>query len=177
MRLSEYAAIATLLGPEVFPVVDNPGVVGGTKKITAANLAASAPFSSRYQSGRSSVILTDAAQAIANATVTDITWGTEVSDPDGWTSGGSATLTVPPTFGSRYHVCYTGQWSASVGASAGVACLYNGVTFYAVMHGGLWNVSTLDFLRTMAAGDTLKFQVFQSNGAPVNVTSRLELVG
>lgn len=38
-RLSEYAAIATLLGPETFPVVDAPGVAGGTKKITAANAA------------------------------------------------------------------------------------------------------------------------------------------
>jgi len=31
------------------------------------------------------------------------------------------------------------------------------------------------FARTFIAGDTLKFQVYQSSGAAVNLTSRLEI--
>lgn len=38
-RISEEAAITTLTGAEVLAVVDNPGVAGGTKKITTANAA------------------------------------------------------------------------------------------------------------------------------------------
>lgn len=47
-RLSEEAAITALVGTETMPVTDNPGVVGGTKKITVNNFAGSAPFQSRY---------------------------------------------------------------------------------------------------------------------------------
>src|SRR5512143_2920931 len=57
--------------------------------------------------GRPGVILTDAAQTLVSATPTDITWGTEVSDVDGWTSGGSATLTVPTGWDGQYVISYT----------------------------------------------------------------------
>lgn len=87
-RLSEYAAIAVLLGPETFPVVDNPGVAGGTKKITAADLAASAVFTSRYVPG------TVAAQNSA-ASFNTVATHTNYQDT-------GLTLTFTPLAGRRY---------------------------------------------------------------------------
>jgi hypothetical protein len=126
-------------------------------------------------SGRSRVILTDSAQPINTSSTTDITWGTEVADLDGWTSGGSATLTVPAGFAGQYHVCYTGSWSATSGTSSGVTCVAGGTPFGS-QDAGLWNITTLTFVITLAVADTLKFQVFQSSGA-INISSRLELTG
>jgi hypothetical protein len=34
----------------------------------------------------------------------------------------------------------------------------------------------LSFTRALAAGDTLKFQVYQSSGGAINVVSRCEIV-
>lgn len=38
-RLSEEAPITAIVGTEIIPVSDNPGVAGGTKKMTTLNLA------------------------------------------------------------------------------------------------------------------------------------------
>lgn len=130
----------------------------------------------RYLSpGQARVILTDAAQSITNVTPTDVTWGTEVSDPDGWTSGGIATLTVPTGQGGPYHVCFSGLWAGPAGTLNGSACLLNGVATYSQQDGGLWNVAGFTFLRTLVAGDTLKFQVYQNSGGALNIVSRLEI--
>lgn len=126
--------------------------------------------------GRPGVVLTDAAQSISNTTVTDITWGTEVSDVDGWTSGASATLTVPTGWGGWYGISYSGVWSAGPGTSQGVQCLVNGAAAYGYNGSSLWSPATLSFTRALAAGDTLKFQVYQSSGGAINVVSRCEIV-
>lgn len=126
--------------------------------------------------GRPGVILTDAAQSIGNATLTDITWGTEVSDVDGWTSGGSATLTVPTGWGGQYMVTYSGLWAVAPGATNGASCLLNGTATYGTSDGTLLGVSTLSFVRALVAGDTLKFQVYQSSVGAINVVSRLDIV-
>lgn len=125
--------------------------------------------------GRPGVILTDAAQSIVTATISDITWGTEVSDVDNWTSGGSATLTVPSGWDGQYAVSYSGQFAVAAGASQGSQCLINGATIYADTSTTLWNVTTIGFVRTFAATDTIKFQVFQNSGGNVNIVSRLEI--
>lgn len=128
--------------------------------------------------GRPGVILTDTAQAIATATPTDITWtDAEVNDPDGWISGGSATLTVPAGWGGQYMVSYVGGWSATPGALAGMTCLVNGAGGYDSGGGGAFATfgHLIAFVRTFAAGDTLKFQCYQSSGSSRNVNSRLEI--
>lgn len=125
--------------------------------------------------GRPGVILTDAAQSISNTTVTDITWGTEVSDVDGWTSGASATLTVPTGLSGWYSISYSGVWSAGPGTTQGVQCLINGSSAYAYNGSSLWNPTTLSFTRALSAADTLKFQVYQSSGGAINVVSRCEV--
>lgn len=122
------------------------------------------------------VVLTDSGQTITSATVTDITWGTEVKDPDGWTSGGSATLTVPTGKGGRYIITYQGYYNGTVGTQSAVTCVYNATaTYEAVTAGGAWFAPTLTFVRTLAAGDTLKFAVYHSAGANRDITSRLEI--
>lgn len=121
------------------------------------------------------VILTDAGQTITTATPTDITWGTEVSDPDGWTSGGSATLTCPTGKAGRYSVSYVGQWASNPGASNYVSAQINSVATYSGSVNTLVNEATIAFDRAFAAGDTLTFQVYFAAGGFINIASRLEL--
>lgn len=125
--------------------------------------------------GRPGVILTDAAQSFTTGVVGDVTWGTEVSDVDGWTSGGSATLTVPAGWGGRYLVTYTGTWSATPTTANFISIPISGVATY----GGLVNPNmlqaTVSFLRSFTAGETLKVQGYQASGGSLTLTSRLEI--
>lgn len=125
---------------------------------------------------RDGVILTDAPQAIATGVGVDITWGTEVSDVDGWTSGGSATLTCPAGRGGAYLVCCSLNWSGFPGVADSVIGHVNGTTAYAGSGGGGPWCSVLTYGRTFTAGDTLKFQAFQISGVALNATSRLEII-
>lgn len=126
--------------------------------------------------GRPGVILTDAAQTIATATTTDITWGTEVSDVDGWTSGGSATLTVPSGWDGRYVITYSGSWSSGPGSPASVVLYHNGVTVYEALGSSApFSAPCVTAIRSMAASDTLKVAVYHSAGANRDITSRLEI--
>lgn len=128
--------------------------------------------------GRPGVILTDTAQSIPNGTATDVTWSTEVADVDGWTSGASATLTVPTGWGALYSVSYTGAYATSPGSPMAVAAMINGGVTYAASStfGASWGAPTLSFTRALAATDTVKIQVVQSSGGAVNLTSRLEII-
>lgn len=126
--------------------------------------------------GRPGVILTDAAQSISNTTATDITWGTEVSDVDGWTSGGSATLTVPTGWDGRYIISYFGAWAATPGTQAGCTITINGTDeAEGVSAGGAFFRPTATMVRALAATDTIKVRVYQNSGGALNITSRLEI--
>jgi hypothetical protein len=88
---------------------------------------------------------------------------------------GIATLTVPVGKGGRYLVTYNGKWSASAG-SGGAWAVVNGTTLYEFSTaGGIAWAPVITFLRTFVAGDTLKFQVFQSSGSNKDITSGLEI--
>jgi hypothetical protein len=126
--------------------------------------------------GRPGVTLTDAAQTIATATATDVTWGTEVRDFDGWTSGGSATLTVPTGWGGQYMVTFSVAWSAGTGAGPAVWAVINGTPAYAENGPTSVAMHTVSFTRTLAAADTLLFRVFQNSGGNADAVSRLEIV-
>ena len=128
--------------------------------------------------GRAGIILTDAAQTITTGTNTDVTWGTEVLDPDGWTSGGSATLTVPSGWDGRYAIHYKGAWSTDP-TTARCAIFINGAV-YAGEHTLLNFASTYVVqaaipVITLAAGATIKVQVFHAAGSNRDVVSRLEV--
>lgn len=125
--------------------------------------------------GRPGVILTDAAQSIPNVTFTDVTWGTEVSDVDGWTSGGSATLTVPTGWDGLYAITYTGTWSAGAGTSNSVGVLINGAAVLDIPNGAL-NKPSGTICYPLAATNTIKVQGYQSSGGAINLTSRLDIV-
>jgi len=123
------------------------------------------------------VSLTDAAQSIATATATDITWGTEVADPDGWHSGGSATLTTPTGFDGPHLVTASVGWaSATLGTTPGVFLIVNGVNVAAANGPTFGQVHTVSALVALAATDTLKVQAYQNSGGSVNATSTLTLV-
>jgi len=126
---------------------------------------------------RPGVLLTDAAQSIGTASLTDITWGTEVSDVDGWTSGGSATLTVPTGWDGQYSITFSGVWgSTSLGTVPQLVILVAGAA--AGGAGGLVasGVHSCTITRTLAATDTVKCQVYQNSGGNVDFTGRLEIV-
>lgn len=126
--------------------------------------------------GGGGVIVTDAAQAIVTATLTDITWGTEVSDPDNWTSGGSAVLTCPAGFGGRYAISYTGTWAAvAAGVGITVAIYINGSITYASTDVNLVGVSSVTAVRTLVVGDQVKCVVYHNAGANKDIVSRLEI--
>lgn len=138
-------------------------------------LAVDAAFTSRYVPIAGGVLLTDAAQSSATTATTDITWGTEVSDPDGWISGGIATLTVPAGKGGRYSVTFHSISNLSPG-SASACCYINGTPSYVNLFAGIFaDVVNISFIRTLVAGDTLKFAVYQTSGASRDFTSRLEI--
>lgn len=127
--------------------------------------------------GRAWVSLTDAAQSIATASATDITWGTEVADPDGWTSGGSATLTVPSGFDGLYIVSYSGTWaSGTLGTTPGVFILHNGTNIAGANGPTFGQIHSVNTTVALAAGDTLKIQAYQNSGGSVNITSTLRVV-
>jgi hypothetical protein len=127
--------------------------------------------------GRTGVILTDAAQSIANVTASDITWGTEVSDIDGWTSGASATLTVPTGWDGRYILTYSGSFASSPGTQSSVVIFINGSSeAEGVSANGAFFRPSVSIARTLAATDTIKVQAYQNSGAAINLTSRLEVV-
>lgn len=122
------------------------------------------------------VSLTDAAQSIGTASATDITWDTEVADPDGWTSGGSATLTVPTGFDGLYVLSYTATWaSSSLGTTPGVFLLVNGVNVGSAVGLTFGGTHTMTKLLALAATNTIKVQAYQNSGGSINVSSTLVL--
>ena len=125
--------------------------------------------------GRPGVILTDAAQSFTSGVIADITWGTEVSDVDGWTSGGSATLTVPTGWGGRYIVTLSAGWASVPGTSASLSGVVNGSYTDGATCSSDISATTLTMVRTFAAGNTLKFQARQNSGGAINLVSRLEV--
>ena len=127
--------------------------------------------------GRAWVSLTDSAQSIGTGSAADITWGTEVADPDGWTSGGSATLTVPTGFDGLYIVSYSGTWaSGSLGTSPGVFLFHNGVNIAGANGVTFGQVHSVNTTLALAATDTLKVQAYQNSGGSVNISSTLRIV-
>jgi hypothetical protein len=123
------------------------------------------------------VSLSDSAQSITTASATDITWGTEVADPDGWTSGGSATLTVPTGFDGLYIVTGTAAWaSGTLGTTPGAFILHNGTNIAGANGPTFGQTHTVTTVLALAATDTLKMQVYQNSGGSVNVSSTFRVV-
>lgn len=178
---SEATAVVTLAVGVYVPVVSDRVLVlvQGADRLVIASTATLPALDPRYVPSAGGVLLTDTTQPISTATVSDITWSdAEVSDPDNWISGGIATLTVPAGKGMRYIVSYVGHWSASpTGTFAGITCYINGVGRYDTTGQSAFATydHVLTFVRTLAAGDTLKFVCYQDSGSTRNLDSRLEI--
>lgn len=123
---------------------------------------------------RPGVSLSDAAQSIPTNSSTAITWGTEVSDPDGWTAGGIALVTVPAGWDGVYTVNASASWATTgLGTTPATALLINGATVYSNNGLAPYGIHTLSVARAFVAGDTIQFVVFQTSGAAVNVNSTM----
>jgi len=148
-----------------------------TDRLMVYNGSAWVPKGWWSATGRVWVSLSDSAQSITTATATDITWGTEVADPDGWTSGGSATLTVPTGFGGLYLITSTATWaSGTLGTTPGVFILHNGTNVAGANGPTFGQTHTVTTAIALAATDTIKVQVYQNSGGSVNVSSVLRIV-
>lgn len=127
--------------------------------------------------GQPGVVLTDAAQSIGTASSTDITWGTEGSDVDGWHSGTSETVTVPTGWGGRpYLITFSGVWaSTSLGTTPQLWVSVNGNAVAGAA--GLVAVAahSVTIVRTLADADAIICKAYQNSGGSVNFTGRLEI--
>jgi hypothetical protein len=129
-------------------------------------------------SGRNPVVLTGNAQAVANATVVDVAWDTELADVDGWHPAGTgALLTVPAGKGGQYTITYIGSWSASPGAggSATLEIAGSRIADVPASTGIFLFANVLTVVRTLAPGDTIKASVYQNSTAVRTISSRLEI--
>lgn len=174
-KLSEVTLLGSLVDTDSIPINRPPSGPGRVlwsvfKTVLDARYA---PLNTR-----AGVRLTSAMTGIATATITDVTWDTEVSDLDGWHAGVGVGLIVPAGKAGRYMVSYNGTWSASPGTATGIACQVTGAVYEGVGTTSsvftYWSPS-LCFVRTFAAGDTLKCTVYQNSGTIKSLTSSLEI--
>lgn len=99
---------------------------------------------------------------VSNGAVTDVTYTSETWDPDGWTSAGSATMTVPTGWTGLYAVSFRGSFASN--PACWTILNING-TNYAESYAGAatGNISLANTV-SLTQGDTLRLQVFQSSG-------------
>jgi hypothetical protein len=133
-------------------------------------------------SGRTQVLLRrNANQSIPATTLTDISWDTEDSDPDGFITAPSTTLTVPSGLGGLY-ACTVGLTSSANPGAAGFGQIVPGAASairFSLGGGnavGAWQdrVGTT-WVGPLNAAETLKVSVFQDSGAAANFTGYLRL--
>lgn len=113
-----------------------------------------------------------AATSIADSTDTDITWASETEDIGGWWSSG-VSVTVPsgaiPTGFTNIKLLVVARtlWDNNATGVRKLILLKNGTQFAAVVTAGITGVDLAqqitDFV-TVASGDTVKLQVYQSSG-------------
>lgn len=123
--------------------------------------------------GRVGVELTDAAQSISSGSSAAITWGTEVRDPDGWTSASSSEIVVPTGFAGIYVCTFSALWaSSSLGTNPAISVQINGSTQYGDGGTTPYGVHSITFVRALAEADLIECFAIQNSGGAVNVTSR-----
>jgi len=123
------------------------------------------------------VVLTATGISIGSSAANDINWNGEISDPDNWHAANAVDVVVPAGKGGRYTVSATLILNGGLlGTLAAMSAMINGTTMYSLPLESAWFGGTLTFVRTLAAGDTIKFQVYQNSGAARGVTGRLEIV-
>lgn len=139
--------------------------------------------------GRTGVKLSRAAnQSISTGTNTSISWDTETSDPDGFITATSATITVPSGLGGIYLVSAAITYAAN---PAAVGTFTQATAYFTV--GGAVQVDAANYpygyvynsggsyftgvtsIKPMAAGDTVEISVIQTSGGSVNATAKLDM--
>lgn len=116
-----------------------------------------------------------AVQSIPNNTFTSITLDAEVSDPDGFITVPSTTVTVPAGGGGLYAITAKVTYAtATLGAWRVSLSLNSGVQFYPAA-GPNTNEATIAVVLPLVAGDQIVVQTLHNNGAAQNATCRLEM--
>lgn len=119
----------------------------------------------------------NAAQTIAHATDTDVTWQTEVSDPNGLITSPLTTFTVPAGKAGVWAVSVSAQWATAV-AAADVRAIRievngNNVGYdSAPQHSGVnnaYNQCQCSWIGYLAVGDTVKITAFQDTGGNLTI--------
>lgn len=130
--------------------------------------------------GRTGAVLRRAAvQSIANTTDTAISWDTEDTDTDGFIAVTGSTLTIPTGLDGIYAISAAVAWASSPGANSNVRIALTGTTGdYRTCVG----TSTVAYQNQavsatvgLSATNTIAINCYQSTGAAINVTARLEV--
>jgi hypothetical protein len=111
---------------------------------------------------------------ISNVTNTDLTSWTEVRDPDGWYPGAGTTLTVPAGMGGLYAVTFSGIWSTIPGTSSGGSLVVNGTGVAGCASSPQYTFAAT-YVAPLAAGATIRAQVYQNSGGNCTCTMRLNV--
>jgi len=119
-----------------------------------------------------------ATQSIANATVTAISWDTEVSDPVGWITVPGTTLTCPADEAGLYQIQVIADYTAiaTTRAFIDITVTRSGtpVTFRTTMTGD--NLGICAGTTPMIPGDTIVANLYQQSGSSRTLNSaRLDL--
>ena len=132
-------------------------------------------------SGRTGCVLTRTAnQSISSGTgtFTAISWDTETSDPDGFITATSDTLTVPSGLGGLYNITSTVTWASSPGANSSLEVLLGAAEVYRVPIGAGTQMTSCSISLAgiaIAAANTIKVRVSQGSGGAINVTAALQV--
>lgn len=130
--------------------------------------------------GRTGTVLRRAAtQSITTATDTQISFDTEDTDTDGFIAVTATTITIPSGLDGIYAITGAVAWASSPGANSNVRIELGGTTGdYRTCVG----TSTVAFQNQqvaatvgLSATNTISLRCYQSTGASINVTARLEV--
>lgn len=110
-----------------------------------------------------------ASQVISSATITNLSWTTEVSDTGGFLTPTSTTATIPSGLDGLYAVTVNLLWSAVIGTRGLIDVTAGGVVYRMIYtgddsFGGTWIIP-------LVATDTIVATVYQASGTSKTITS------
>jgi hypothetical protein len=120
------------------------------------------------------LVTNSGAQAVLNATVTDVAFNTELEDTDAMFNAGVSQTTMTVTVAGLYLVRGQFDWNSSAAGTRRLGSLIlNGSTYLddddrSRPATGLGSVNLMAVVR-LAGGDTLKLQAYQDSGGALSI--------
>lgn len=125
--------------------------------------------------GRVGFALSDATNRsipTGTGTHTALTFGTEVTDTDGFFTAGGTTVTIPTNRGGLYAGMFQCTWASSPGANSAISLLVNGATAWRICPTAATQLLVCALpigALGLNAGDTLQVTASQGSGGAINI--------